>query len=328
MTVQGNPIAEAIETLNSPSHPGVLNVRDLPLFIDGKQVKVARDYFGSFKLFLPSRNGDEGIQDASLSAGFAITTNAGGIVFSSTRSDASDLFAHLSIEVCRQLSETNLAVGDVIAERITHWKELLASLEMRQPSTQEQLGLLGELVTLRQMVAEAGPDISGTWFGPLGSRHDFEAENWALEVKASLSVNRKIGSLSSKNQLETNKNGHLRLIHLQFELALGGLTISHLVKELRENCNDDLLSSRLQRFFPDGLNELPNWATSLQVTIADANLFLCDDSFPRLRLDPSDPVVSRISNLKYDLNLEGLESKFVGDPASPLFLTNLGVLSW
>ena len=71
---------------------------------------------------------------------------------------------------------------------MTEWKSFFE--RWRAPlSPEEQRGLLGELVVLENLLENGQANLVKGWLGPSGSLHDFETEEWHIEVKTSLRAN-------------------------------------------------------------------------------------------------------------------------------------------
>jgi hypothetical protein len=180
------------------------------------------------------------------------------------------------------------------------------------PSQQEQLGLLGELLFLRQLLDEGFSEPVKAWQGPEGARHDFLTSTWGAEVKTSLSISKKTIHVHGKKQLCKQENQVLGLVLFQVERALGGLTIAKNLQYLMQLLGRQVFETKLRKFFPDGLVQIPSWANDLEVTVHAKSVFHVDEAFPILDLDAIPQVSNRITRLEYQLNLDGVKCKDLG----------------
>ena len=104
--------------------------------------------------------------------------------------------------------------AEVIAERFTAWKNLFSPLP-RGLKENEIQGLIGELITLEEMIEKRGEKESVVaWMvAKLGKRDFVFSEEW-MEVKTILSGVPTV-KISSVEQLDTQYNGILRIITLE-----------------------------------------------------------------------------------------------------------------
>jgi hypothetical protein len=326
---------KAFESLQPPKNPLEISVQSAPVLFGTSFVKVARDYSGRPKLLIPSSSQEPFSESQMrLTSGLSISQSnfpdAAGLpvhylVLSSQRNDVDDLFSLLAQDICEHLSEKDdFSLVNLVHERIAEWQGLLSRFTNGEPSPNAQLGLLGELLVLRELEQSMGSDALQCWFGSGGSRHDFEASTWALEVKSSLMLSRRIARVHGLNQLNATNGSTLRLIHLQFERALGGASIESVVRELETKFTLTLFEERLSPFFPDGLSDLPSWASRLEVNLFGFSLHSVNEDFPKITSDLLGPHAKRFSRLEYDIDLEGLDC-VIDNSGS---LASLGATSW
>ena len=99
-------------------------------------------------------------------------------------------------------------------------------------SPEEQRGLFGELVVLENLLKNGNAKTVEGWLGPSGSLHDFETDDWHIEVKTSLKVN-PTASIHPLSQLDP--------IEIPFHLVIvkirkgGGATLPNKIQELRNH---------------------------------------------------------------------------------------------
>jgi hypothetical protein len=306
----------AFSSLKKADSNGQIRVQNTPVLVQGQQVRIARDYLGRPRLLIPASHEMSAAEVTKVTAGLSIELqsypNSEGepvphLVFSASSSEVDDLFALMSQDICEAVNGADGPVTmSMVASRILVWQQMLAKLSNHEPSLSEQVGLFGELLTLDTLVDELGPDSLDSWSGPDLARHDFEAEDWAIEVKSSLSLASKRAHINGFTQLECAEGTSLNLLHLQFEQSMDSKSIADLIKGLEEKLNPSALEVKLQRFLPEGLANLPSWTSKYQLKLSSASLFEVDSAFPRIIRSDLGPEYLRFSSLQYQLDLEGL----------------------
>lgn len=177
----------------------------------------------------------------------------------------------------------------------------------------EEEGLFGELLVLRNCFEKMGDKAIGCWMGPDKSRHDFVfKDNKAIEAKSSLKQNRKIISISNDMQLTNVGNADLFLVFMILELNPSGLTIADLINGLYEK----LSSQKSKDDFEQKLLEMKvvrgQIVTKRRFVLIETHQYKVSSSFPRLTLDDVHAKSNRIYDLKYKIDLDGLD-EYAGD---------------
>lgn len=206
------------------------------------------------------------------------------------------------------------AVGAALA----NFRTIIAG--RRRLSTDQQLGLIGELLVVRRLLEVVGEvDLVDWWLGPLAEQHDFAFPSADVEVKTTTSE-RRVHVISGVGQLQPNPGRDLWLLSVQLTRAGGadGVSLAGLVGDLRAR-----LASRRERFLQHlvGLG----WRDD------DADLYLdryllrsrpqvyrVDDDFPAItarRLAASVPHPELVSAVSYRVDVTNREP---GDPGAPL----------
>ena len=232
------------------------------------------------------------------------------------------LLGHLVLQADDELYEGYLLLADIVAEFSSHkdlgravvqstskFADLIETESLL--SNEKQLGLLGELLVLRELIELTSCDAVRFWQGPVGAEHDFVLNSLDVEVKTTKSERRqhKIGSIQ---QLIASPGRNLHLVSVQLTRASssGGFSLSDVVSGIAN------LTGPYEAQFFDGLNRV-GWRSrhshlySEKYSFRSETLvFKVNDSFPRLvpsslNLDPD--LEPRISDIEYRLNLENLE---------------------
>jgi hypothetical protein len=130
------------------------------------------------------------------------------------------------------------AVAAAVA-RTWRWHYLLRG-GRRRLTAEQQKGLIGELLTLRDLIMpKFGPRVSiEAWRGPLGAAQDFRVGEIAIECKARLGAQLGYLAISSEHQLDDAGMDALFLRILYIEgaqpEAAGAFTLPSLIEEITE----------------------------------------------------------------------------------------------
>lgn len=143
------------------------------------------------------------------------------------------------LEATRNLGAGANAEGALrTISRIERWQDLLRKRRDQLLSRQAIIGLVGELLFLRNRVMEnVGPaEAIASWRGPLREEQDFAIGGWIVEIKTQLSTADQLLKISSEAQLDTS-SGPIVLVHQTLAAATrsesGAVTLNGLVAEIR-----------------------------------------------------------------------------------------------
>jgi hypothetical protein len=194
-----------------------------------------------------------------------------------------------------------------IENRLTRWKTFLKQGRTNFMSTEKQMGLITELIFLKDVLAPKFGIESAiiSWVGCSKDKQDFVTQNALFEVKSYRITKGKKIKISSIDQLNSQKDP-LYLICYGVSINKNGLSIKTIVDEIIESFleqEDELFELFENKLFEYGYHiqsETPSWLINL--VIEALNIYEVLDSFPKLKnLD------SRIDNVKYTINLEGCD---------------------
>jgi hypothetical protein len=180
-------------------------------------------------------------------------------------------------------------------------------------SFKEEEGLFGELLILNMLVDKFHDAAISCWMGPDRSRHDFVFQgNNAIEAKTSLKQNRKQISISNEMQLENPKDSALFLVLEILETNPAGETIADLINKVYGK----LTSSVSKKKFDDKLMEMKvirgKIVSNLRFILIESHHYKVDSEFPRLTISKVNLQSTRIYEVKYKIDLDGLE-EYKGD---------------
>lgn len=201
---------------------------------------------------------------------------------------------------------------------LNSWSELLQPVTML--SIERQLGLFGELWILERVLNSLGPIGVESWTGPLGEPHDYRFGKQELEVKATINPTRS-HMIDGEHQLVPSPECSLFLLSIQLEPAgIGGTSLAEIVGIVRQQLHDsaaasqkfdDLLAATGYRDSDGGL-----YHSRWQLRSTPCRI-LVDEHCPRITRGDLEHVKpgtsSRISEVHYRINVEGLGKPFEGD---------------
>jgi hypothetical protein len=200
---------------------------------------------------------------------------------------------------------------------LTNLRSIISS--RRRLSTDQQLGLIGELLVVRRLLdTTTETDVVGWWLGPLAEQHDFALPGFDVEVKTTTSE-RRTHLISGTGQLQPNPHRALWLVSIQLTRAGGaeGISLAQLVGDVRSR----LTASR--QGFLEHLVRL-GWRDDDEDLYHDRFLlrsrpaaYPVDDEFPALtpgRLASAVPHPELVSAVSYRVDVSNWTPGNPGEP--------------
>ena len=219
-------------------------------------------------------------------------------------------FLTMCLDIFRaaEVAETvELALNRAI-RRTRRWHFLLKGGKPQGLSTEEQRGLVGELIFLRELSDKIGPAAAiEAWKGPEGSSKDFEFPHCCIEIKARRGAAKPYVRISSEDQLTNVEGGSLflRVYNVDSAVLPDGHTLHDHVA-LTAECfeeNDwayaqwqDLIDAT--GYAPEDDYHNRRWIVGLTRTFEVA------DGFPRI----AGPIPEGVNNLNYAIALNACEN--------------------
>ncbi|MFF3960806.1 PD-(D/E)XK motif protein [Streptomyces griseorubiginosus] len=223
------------------------------------------------------------------------------------------MFAEGHAILCLVADRIQLAgrsVSAAVTETIRSLGLLLRSQVALSP--EREVGLFGELVTLRSLIGcVSAEDAVGGWIGPLAEEHDFSLREMDLEAKSTLSEDREHW-ISSLTQLVPTLSRPLWLVSHQFTAAGPGQgrTLAELVTEVRAAVGSAVLTDFNRRLAAAGWREDPMKDSGRRFrSRTSPALYLVDEAFPRLtpaNLAGAGAHMSSITEVRYRLDLSAV----------------------
>lgn len=213
-------------------------------------------------------------------------------------------FAEISDEIVYRLSQgesPNLAVEGTISD----FRSLLNDIEKKDISEHQILGLIGELLILRELASISASAVD-VWRGPFEQRHDFRRKEKAIEVKTSARADSTLISISSIEQLAEPAGGSLTLAHVKAEQSEAGrLSVGRLAAEIVSLGADS--SSLVRALAAMGCDEPDSTAWNrITFELEGMELYRVQNGFPRIisKQFPGGKLPDGIQAISYTVDLQ------------------------
>ena len=172
---------------------------------------------------------------------------------------------------------------------------------------QEIKGLIGELLILKEGILTRWGEERAVqaWMGPLLGHKDFEINDTWYEIK-SVNENALQVKISSLEQLESDKKGHLIVVRLEdtSTVAENSININKLTAEIIGLITDvenlSVFQTKLDNIGYSFDEEYNSW----NFLYKGRQSYYVDEAFPRIRKQDVD---SAIGNAQYTIMLNGVE---------------------
>ncbi|AFA71241.1 hypothetical protein GPOL_c01680 [Gordonia polyisoprenivorans VH2] len=202
---------------------------------------------------------------------------------------------------------------------MTNMKALLAAKP--HISEEKQIGLIGELLLLRNLMATYDEHaVIEWWLGPLAEERDYAFPAFDAEVKSTLGETR-THIINGAGQLEPSPGRPLWLVSIQMTRAGGdpdGFTLPLLIQQIREQLfatRERFLTYLTLQGWDD--DDAPMYPTAYVFRTQPA-AYLVDEDFPAVTLSRLYSVVPHsdlVSAVSYRVDVS---SRTAGDPGEPL----------
>ena len=277
--------------------------------------RVALGPEGEARLLLPIRSGDPfpvladsrgiGLRDSAL----ALAGRPVRFIDLSCRVPALErVFRDLTGAILKRLAAgepAHLAVTGAV----TDFRRLLLEGLASEITPQKAIGLVGELLVLRDLLARSS-DAWRAWVGPHGARHDFRAGPVALEVRTTTRAQTRTIEVSALDQLLEPDAGRLFLVHQVLETDAGGIiAIPALVDSLMAVASDPMALTELLREVGYEPELAHRWADYRWSQLETA-VYRVEAGFPRLtprELQPAELPVG-VSHFRYRVDLAAAQA--------------------
>ena len=224
-------------------------------------------------------------------------------------------FTEIVREISKAILEDKEQPLTAVNQIINNWISFWANQRKDILTEEEQVGLICELITLNKLCKINPGNALKTWIGPLGEKHDFNFSDWNFEVKGTRKSQR-THTINGIDQLTPSYNK--RLVYISFQLTTSANEqsvnlpdlIGSLIKNHFENKPD--MTVRFYELLA-GSGYSPIHAEEYKkfnVDVIESTFFEVDEDFPKLTSNMlKEPLNKRISSIRYDISLEGIDGK-------------------
>jgi hypothetical protein len=317
---QAGIFARIFENMESSSSSDSLNVSNTLFHFNERPIYAARDSLGNPHLLISVSDADE-----VLSTVIAKGLRTGLKHFDPTEQDlpstffdlfcvvaeSDGVFGAICNDFCTSIDQKNSEKVDlraVLDAVIAKWLSILQMISEDSPSPNQISGLIGELWMLESAVASFGPNAIQFWFGPERSRHDFETQGLAVEVKTSTILTKKRIQIHGIGQLDVAMDTKLRVVLYQVERSAGSDSVSKVCGRLiSAGVDPQVLNAKLNQFGENLTTSTEPWTRRFEIKPIATSVFEVDADFPKLqKQDLVEMLQSRIGNVSYSLDLDGI----------------------
>lgn len=221
-----------------------------------------------------------------------------------------DIFSALCEDLINQVAEVTEEVDLVnqLLLRLEKWRLLFERLGQQGLSEEAQRGLYGELYFLRKFLNLSGnlEFCVNSWKGPEKAVQDFQAADWAVEVKTTHGKNHQKLQIASERQLDTSFVPNIFLYHLSLDVRQNhGEGLNGIVNDITIQLNNNPIASNafrvklLEADYFDIHTELYN---ENRYSIRQENIYRVTGDFPRII---ESQVPSGVGDVRYSLIVSG-----------------------
>lgn len=232
-------------SLERADTPGQLRTAGLGVLAASGELLGAVDHAGCLHLLVPAEHGKR-LRTDLRSRGVGVRP------LELPGAHDSQLFVDLH---CRQVTQNYVfeaLAADVVAEitaspddassipyrLLERWRQVFQRPPGSDMPRKQLVGLLGELIFLREMLLIFEDMSLDVWTGPANQRHDFSGAMASLEVKTTEVSTSRIVEIHGLEQLQAKHDGVLFLGHARVESHPDGQSAADLIAELSELSGD------------------------------------------------------------------------------------------
>lgn len=232
--------------------------------------------------------------------------------------------------LCRDVVEAGEAGADRdealsrALQRTRRWHHLLRGRRANGLSVEEQLGLVGELSFLRELVSAFGPDTAiEAWTGPTGSAKDFELIGSCVEVKAKRVAAKPFVAISSEDQLADVEGSRLclRVVNVASAVLPEGQSLHDHVRVTAKMFEEDgaAFDAWEETLYSTGYDP-ENDYDERRWLLGAATDYEVTEGFPRI----SAPLAPGVENVRYVIALDSCEPFKLGGDLIDVIRKGLG----
>jgi hypothetical protein len=217
-------------------------------------------------------------------------------------------FVAVTRDILDSIKNSDASPTTIVALALERWRLFWRS-DSRGLSSEQVLGLFGELWFLKRWLADWSAQTVAHWTAPSASRHDFQWPLASVEVKTSASGSGRapVHHIASVDQLEAPETGDLYLFSLQVvEDSLSANTLGGIVGDMTAKLLSDKesLSQFNAKLAGWGYTPADESQFERRFRIISERLYRVDGGFPRLsRRALGDSLANGVTDITYSVDM-------------------------
>jgi hypothetical protein len=148
------------------------------------------------------------------------------------RPELDELFEVVANEMLVAIASRPAEPVRACLQTLERWRDLLRPATSRLLGPNQLVGLLAELVFVRDVVERNPQGGLDFWTGPEGARHDLRHDLTSMEVKGTINREGRVVEIHGIEQLQPPAGGSLVLGVVRFERSPRGLSVEGLRREI------------------------------------------------------------------------------------------------
>jgi len=229
-------------------------------------------------------------------------------------------FDLIGSEIISELAKGTRTPAEIIRSVLAKWRRFWGLIPQDILSRNEVIGLFAEIRFLSErLIPEVGPAKAvKRWWGPFGSRHDFEWQGGSVEVKATTSSRGRIFHINGIDQLEPPENGKLFFFGVRLREEGGAdQTLPSVIEACRNLLiiDDDTLEKFESVLVQSGYSPHHNEEyEKMRFRIIEEAFFEVTDEFPRIRtVNFVGGIPDAVERVEYEINLNQFDRLLISD---------------
>lgn len=197
-----------------------------------------------------------------------------------------DIFVYFTNDIYESIKDKGLIenIKDILILKFDMWRYFFETgvTTSKELSKEVEIGLIGELITLKKLIIKEGEDIINYWNGPLFSKHDFNLPGITIESKATVikdDNNESFINIHGLDQLY-DINPLFLYVHLLEENIEEGMDLNDYINTILSFISEKNYNNFYKRL--SSIGYLPDYKCKSKYNIKESNVYKVVEGFPRL----------------------------------------------
>lgn len=224
----------------------------------------------------------------------------------------SELFAVLCEDLIFKVFNTldELRLIQTICNSFSKWKKVFNTVASTGLDVVSQDKLYGELYFIRKLLQKKSRHVFciESWQSPVGSSHDFQRRDWAVQVKTTEEYENQEILISNERQLDDTLIPHIYLVQLDMDVSeCIGENINDIIRDIRELLSKEQMAiNSFERLLHDAgyFNVHAELYQIRGYKVRNMSIYHVEKDFPRILVSQ---LAKGVTNVKYTINASDLE---------------------